>query len=61
MTRDQWLLGQKRRKGTHGTTLSTVPGVFGDRHELAFAANSGTMIDIALIIWLDIGSNINII
>eukprot|EP00959_Pyramimonas_sp_CCMP1952_P102321 2140431-Pyramimonas_sp.AAC.1 len=32
-------------KGMHGTTLSEVPGLFGERHELAFAANSGTMMN----------------
>eukprot|EP00959_Pyramimonas_sp_CCMP1952_P051593 1078232-Pyramimonas_sp.AAC.1 len=52
---------RRRRKGTHGTTLSGVPGIFGDRHELALAANSGTIVDGALTILLDIGSNINII
>eukprot|EP00959_Pyramimonas_sp_CCMP1952_P270542 5655934-Pyramimonas_sp.AAC.1 len=45
----------------HGTTFSEVPGVFGERHEEALAANSGTMINGMLTIILDIGSNINTI
>eukprot|EP00959_Pyramimonas_sp_CCMP1952_P386298 8095962-Pyramimonas_sp.AAC.1 len=61
MTRDQWVLDHRRRKGMHGTTLSAVPGVSGERHELALAANSGTRIDEMLIVLRDIGSNINII
>eukprot|EP00959_Pyramimonas_sp_CCMP1952_P198693 4155972-Pyramimonas_sp.AAC.1 len=40
-TRNEWALEQRRRKGMHGTTLCDVPGVFGERHELALAANSG--------------------
>eukprot|EP00959_Pyramimonas_sp_CCMP1952_P015017 318010-Pyramimonas_sp.AAC.1 len=32
-------------KGLHGTTACEVPGLFGERHELALAANSGTMIN----------------
>eukprot|EP00959_Pyramimonas_sp_CCMP1952_P122438 2559675-Pyramimonas_sp.AAC.1 len=44
-----------------GSTLSDVPGRLGKRHELALAANSGTMVDGMLIIRFDIGSNINII
>eukprot|EP00959_Pyramimonas_sp_CCMP1952_P400080 8382553-Pyramimonas_sp.AAC.1 len=39
-TRSQWVLDQRRR-----TCLSAVPGIFCERHELALAANSGTMID----------------
>eukprot|EP00959_Pyramimonas_sp_CCMP1952_P384243 8052654-Pyramimonas_sp.AAC.1 len=45
LSRNEWVLGQRRRKGTHGTTLSDVPGVFGDRHELALAPTSGTTVD----------------
>eukprot|EP00959_Pyramimonas_sp_CCMP1952_P113318 2368522-Pyramimonas_sp.AAC.2 len=30
MTRTQWIFDQRRCKGTHGTMLSTVPGIFGD-------------------------------
>eukprot|EP00959_Pyramimonas_sp_CCMP1952_P089963 1883061-Pyramimonas_sp.AAC.1 len=45
MTRTQWILGHRRREGTCGTTVPTVPGIIGDRHELALAANSGAMID----------------
>eukprot|EP00959_Pyramimonas_sp_CCMP1952_P413783 8669992-Pyramimonas_sp.AAC.1 len=45
----------------HGTTLSDVPGVFGEPLELALATNSGTMDDGTLSILLDIHSNINII
>eukprot|EP00959_Pyramimonas_sp_CCMP1952_P434877 9105859-Pyramimonas_sp.AAC.1 len=44
-----------------GTTLSEVPGLFGESHDLALAANSGTMVDGALTILLDIGSSIDII
>eukprot|EP00959_Pyramimonas_sp_CCMP1952_P206362 4315921-Pyramimonas_sp.AAC.1 len=43
-SRNEWVLEQRRRKGTHDTTVSEVPGLFGERHELALAANSGTMI-----------------
>eukprot|EP00959_Pyramimonas_sp_CCMP1952_P408669 8564505-Pyramimonas_sp.AAC.1 len=60
LTRNEWVLEQRRRKGMHGTTLSDAPGIFGERHELALAANSGTMIDGLLPILLDVGSNINI-
>eukprot|EP00959_Pyramimonas_sp_CCMP1952_P081879 1710292-Pyramimonas_sp.AAC.1 len=45
----------------HGTTVTTDRGFSGERHELASAANSGTMIDGTLSILLDIGSNISII
>eukprot|EP00959_Pyramimonas_sp_CCMP1952_P324060 6782266-Pyramimonas_sp.AAC.1 len=61
LSRDDWVLEQRRRKGMHGTTLSEVPGIFGERHELALVANSGAMVDGILTILLDIGSNINII
>eukprot|EP00959_Pyramimonas_sp_CCMP1952_P225624 4718098-Pyramimonas_sp.AAC.1 len=44
-----------------GATLSEVPGIFGERHELALAANSGTMVNGMLTILLGIGRNINII
>eukprot|EP00959_Pyramimonas_sp_CCMP1952_P007707 160847-Pyramimonas_sp.AAC.1 len=40
LTRDDWVLEQRRRKGLCGTTLSEGPGIFGERHELALAANS---------------------
>eukprot|EP00959_Pyramimonas_sp_CCMP1952_P230269 4814352-Pyramimonas_sp.AAC.1 len=40
-----WALEQRCRKGLHGTTVSEVPGIFGERHELALAANRGTMIN----------------
>eukprot|EP00959_Pyramimonas_sp_CCMP1952_P154476 3231641-Pyramimonas_sp.AAC.1 len=45
LTRNEWVLEQRRRKGTHGTTLSDVPGIFGDHHDRALAASSGTMVD----------------
>eukprot|EP00959_Pyramimonas_sp_CCMP1952_P163727 3422913-Pyramimonas_sp.AAC.1 len=61
LTRDDWALEQRRRKGMYGTTLSESPGILGERHELALAANSGTMEGGMLTILLDIGSNINII
>eukprot|EP00959_Pyramimonas_sp_CCMP1952_P377031 7897303-Pyramimonas_sp.AAC.1 len=61
LSRNDWALEQRRRKVLHGTTVSEVPGLFGERHELALAANSGTMINGMLTIPLDIGSNINII
>eukprot|EP00959_Pyramimonas_sp_CCMP1952_P401622 8415350-Pyramimonas_sp.AAC.1 len=61
MTRGQWVLDQRRRKGMRGTALSAVLGIFGEKHELALAANSETMIDGTLPILVDIGSNINII
>eukprot|EP00959_Pyramimonas_sp_CCMP1952_P436910 9148087-Pyramimonas_sp.AAC.1 len=38
-----------------------MPGIFGERHELAQAANSGTMVDGMPTLLLDIGSNIIII
>eukprot|EP00959_Pyramimonas_sp_CCMP1952_P163726 3422912-Pyramimonas_sp.AAC.1 len=38
-TRNDWVLEQRPRKGMHGATLSEVPGIFGERHELALAAN----------------------
>eukprot|EP00959_Pyramimonas_sp_CCMP1952_P163064 3408777-Pyramimonas_sp.AAC.1 len=41
--RHDWVLEQRRRKGMRGTTLSEVLGLFGERHELASAANSGTI------------------
>eukprot|EP00959_Pyramimonas_sp_CCMP1952_P119762 2504154-Pyramimonas_sp.AAC.1 len=43
LSRNDWALEQWRRKGLHGAALSEVPGIFGERHELALAANSGTM------------------
>eukprot|EP00959_Pyramimonas_sp_CCMP1952_P179157 3745216-Pyramimonas_sp.AAC.1 len=52
---------RRRRNGMHGATLSEVPGLFGERHELALAANSGAMTNGMLIILLDIDSNSNII
>eukprot|EP00959_Pyramimonas_sp_CCMP1952_P200574 4195336-Pyramimonas_sp.AAC.1 len=61
LTRNELVLEQTRRKGMHGTTQSDVPGIFEDRHELALAANSGTMVDGILTILLDIGGNIDII
>eukprot|EP00959_Pyramimonas_sp_CCMP1952_P281686 5887905-Pyramimonas_sp.AAC.1 len=39
LSRNDWALEQRRRKGLHGTTVSEVPGLFGERHELALAAN----------------------
>eukprot|EP00959_Pyramimonas_sp_CCMP1952_P096932 2026177-Pyramimonas_sp.AAC.1 len=45
LSRNDWVLEQRRRKGMRGTTLSEVPGLFGERRELALAANSGTMIN----------------
>eukprot|EP00959_Pyramimonas_sp_CCMP1952_P255230 5330979-Pyramimonas_sp.AAC.1 len=67
LSRNDWVLEQRRRKGMYGTTLSEVPGIFGERHELArerhelaLAANSWTMVDGMPTILLDIGSNINI-
>eukprot|EP00959_Pyramimonas_sp_CCMP1952_P406236 8513719-Pyramimonas_sp.AAC.1 len=38
----------------------TCRGYFGERHDLALAANSGTMVDGLPTILLDIGSNIHI-
>eukprot|EP00959_Pyramimonas_sp_CCMP1952_P109208 2284141-Pyramimonas_sp.AAC.1 len=43
LSRNEWVLEQRHRKGLHGTTVPEVPGLFGERHELALAANSGTM------------------
>eukprot|EP00959_Pyramimonas_sp_CCMP1952_P015163 320975-Pyramimonas_sp.AAC.1 len=60
LTRNDWVLEQRRRKGMHSTTQSEVPGIFGERHELALAANSRTMVDGMLTTLLDTGSNINI-
>eukprot|EP00959_Pyramimonas_sp_CCMP1952_P230205 4812894-Pyramimonas_sp.AAC.1 len=40
-----------------GTTLSAVPGIFGERHELALTANSGNMVDGMPTAPLDICSN----
>eukprot|EP00959_Pyramimonas_sp_CCMP1952_P280535 5864029-Pyramimonas_sp.AAC.1 len=54
-----WSRGAAR--GMYGTTLSEVPGIFGERHELALSAHSGTMVDRMLTVLLDIGSNINTI
>eukprot|EP00959_Pyramimonas_sp_CCMP1952_P160689 3360530-Pyramimonas_sp.AAC.1 len=54
------MLEQRRRKGLHGATVSEVPGIFAERHELPLVANSGTMIMGMLTILLDIGSDINI-
>eukprot|EP00959_Pyramimonas_sp_CCMP1952_P319139 6677575-Pyramimonas_sp.AAC.2 len=45
LPRIEWVLEQRRRKGTHGTALSDLPGIFGERPELALAANSGTLLD----------------
>eukprot|EP00959_Pyramimonas_sp_CCMP1952_P154881 3240447-Pyramimonas_sp.AAC.1 len=45
LSRHDWVLEQRRREGLHGATVSEVPGLFGERHELALAANSGTMIN----------------
>eukprot|EP00959_Pyramimonas_sp_CCMP1952_P417256 8742211-Pyramimonas_sp.AAC.1 len=61
LPRNDWVLEQRRRTGLHGTTAFEVPGLFGERHELALAANSGTMINGMLVLVLDIGSNINTI
>eukprot|EP00959_Pyramimonas_sp_CCMP1952_P003334 69205-Pyramimonas_sp.AAC.1 len=61
LTRNDWVLEQRRRNGMHGTTLSEVTGIFGERHELALAANSGAMAGGMLTILLGMGSNINII
>eukprot|EP00959_Pyramimonas_sp_CCMP1952_P453742 9468719-Pyramimonas_sp.AAC.1 len=44
LSRNDRVLEQRRRKGLHGTTVSECPGLFGERHEVALAANSGTMI-----------------
>eukprot|EP00959_Pyramimonas_sp_CCMP1952_P268232 5608608-Pyramimonas_sp.AAC.1 len=60
LTRNDWVLEQRRRKGMHGTTLSEGPGILGERHEQALAANSGAMVYGMLTILLDIGSNVNI-
>eukprot|EP00959_Pyramimonas_sp_CCMP1952_P285972 5979682-Pyramimonas_sp.AAC.1 len=43
LSRNDWVLEQRRRRGMYGTTLSEVSGLFGERHELALAASSGTM------------------
>eukprot|EP00959_Pyramimonas_sp_CCMP1952_P449870 9419566-Pyramimonas_sp.AAC.1 len=59
LTRDQWELEQSRCKGMRGSTLSDVPGIFGERHELALAANSGTIVYGMLTVLVDIGSNIS--
>eukprot|EP00959_Pyramimonas_sp_CCMP1952_P422778 8856293-Pyramimonas_sp.AAC.1 len=48
-------------KGLLGTTVPEVLGTFGGRHELALAANSGTMINGMLNFSLEICSNTNII
>eukprot|EP00959_Pyramimonas_sp_CCMP1952_P207441 4339376-Pyramimonas_sp.AAC.1 len=61
LSRNDWVLEQKRRKGMHGTTLSEVPGIFGERNGLALAANSGTMVDGMLTTVLGVGSSIKII
>eukprot|EP00959_Pyramimonas_sp_CCMP1952_P405453 8497681-Pyramimonas_sp.AAC.1 len=61
LSRDDWVLEQRRRKGLLGTTVSEVPGIFGEHHELALAASSGTVINGMLTMLLEIGSNINII
>eukprot|EP00959_Pyramimonas_sp_CCMP1952_P044677 933337-Pyramimonas_sp.AAC.1 len=61
LTRNDRAVEQRCRKGMHGTTLPEVPGIFGGRHELALAANSGAMLDGMLVIPLDIGSNVNIV
>eukprot|EP00959_Pyramimonas_sp_CCMP1952_P089564 1873631-Pyramimonas_sp.AAC.1 len=61
LSRNDWAWEQRRRKGMHGTTLSEVPGLFGERHALPLAADSGTMVDGMLTIVVDIGSKINII
>eukprot|EP00959_Pyramimonas_sp_CCMP1952_P043521 910200-Pyramimonas_sp.AAC.1 len=55
LSRNNWVLEQRRREGLRGTTVSEVPGLFGERHELALAANSGSMINGMLIIILDTG------
>eukprot|EP00959_Pyramimonas_sp_CCMP1952_P229896 4806640-Pyramimonas_sp.AAC.1 len=59
MSKNQWVPDQRCREGMHGAALSAVPGI--ERHELALAASSGTMIDGMLSVLLDIGSNVNII
>eukprot|EP00959_Pyramimonas_sp_CCMP1952_P428164 8967469-Pyramimonas_sp.AAC.1 len=45
----------------HGAALSVVQGIFGERHKLALAANSETMIDGVWITLLDIGSSMHIV
>eukprot|EP00959_Pyramimonas_sp_CCMP1952_P365509 7654989-Pyramimonas_sp.AAC.1 len=52
----RWVLDQRRRSGMRGAALSAVPDIFGERHELALAANSGTMLKGILPILLDNGS-----
>eukprot|EP00959_Pyramimonas_sp_CCMP1952_P041286 863429-Pyramimonas_sp.AAC.1 len=59
MKKNERALDQGRLEGMRGAAVAAVHGLFGDGHELAQAANSGTMIDGMLIILLDIGSNIN--
>eukprot|EP00959_Pyramimonas_sp_CCMP1952_P408835 8567767-Pyramimonas_sp.AAC.1 len=60
LTRDQWVLDRRRREGMRCATLSAAPGIFGERRELALAANSGHMVDGVLTFLVDIGSNINL-
>eukprot|EP00959_Pyramimonas_sp_CCMP1952_P458867 9477331-Pyramimonas_sp.AAC.1 len=45
LSRNEWVLEQRRREGLHGTRVSEVPGQSGEHHELALAADSGTMIN----------------
>eukprot|EP00959_Pyramimonas_sp_CCMP1952_P266932 5580795-Pyramimonas_sp.AAC.1 len=40
LSRNDWVLELRRRKGLHGATVSGIHGIFGERHELALAANS---------------------
>eukprot|EP00959_Pyramimonas_sp_CCMP1952_P271712 5680870-Pyramimonas_sp.AAC.1 len=39
LSRTDWVLEQRRRRGMYGTTLSEMPVLFGERHVLALAAN----------------------
>eukprot|EP00959_Pyramimonas_sp_CCMP1952_P011942 252143-Pyramimonas_sp.AAC.1 len=43
LSRNDWVLEKRRRRGMRGATLSEVTGLFGERHELALAAKRGTM------------------
>eukprot|EP00959_Pyramimonas_sp_CCMP1952_P234312 4895930-Pyramimonas_sp.AAC.1 len=57
---DDLVLEQRRRKGLHGTTVSEVSGIVGERHELVLAASIETMINGMSTILLDLGSTISL-
>eukprot|EP00959_Pyramimonas_sp_CCMP1952_P380680 7975756-Pyramimonas_sp.AAC.1 len=45
LSRNDWVLEERRREGMHGATVPDMLGLFGERRELALAASSGNVIN----------------